>query len=81
MGHNILHQHDENVVTLSVSLCGISHVTNSQTKKKPHEADGGHASLRGSFRSITGDHVMGRESHHADRLTIIHVSGELFPTG
>ena len=29
VGHSILHQHEENVVTLSDSLCGISHVTNS----------------------------------------------------
>ena len=29
VGHSILHQHEENVVTLSDTLCGISHVTNS----------------------------------------------------
>jgi len=39
VGHNILHQHEENVVSLSDSLCGISHTANrlSRERRKPDD--------------------------------------------
>jgi hypothetical protein len=33
VGHNILHQHDENVVRLPDSLCGICHTPETAQRK------------------------------------------------
>ena len=54
VGHSILHQHEEILVPVSDSRCGVSHVTNAARKRTKQKVNG--CSLGKADRSIPPPH-------------------------